>query len=388
MASRAQSIVVTYVAWNTSTQAGATGDVANHTLRVVKDGTSGAPTNSPAEVDATNAPGVYKLTLTASECTADCVTVAGKSSTANVTIIPLTVTFEQLPTVAAGGNGGLPTGDASGRVLLQPTQTGVTIPTVTTLSNLPAITTDWITAAGVSAAAVTKIQAGLSTYAGGDTTGVTTLLTRVGGAITISGGKVAATMGATDYSGNTVQTGDAYARIGVAGGGLTALGDARLANLDAAVSSRLATGSYTTPPTATQIRQEMDANSADLDAIGVLIASVKLKTDGLPADPAGLAGLASAHGAGNWATAAGFSTLTAGDIPTTAQIADKVLGRSIAGGADGGRTVRDALRFLRNKWTRTGSLLSVYAEDDVTLAWTSVLVSSSSLSPVGESDPT
>ena len=59
----------------------------------------------------------------------------------------------------------------------------------------------------------------------------------------------------TTYTGNTVQTGDSYAKvndgiiglaaikgyvddIGVAGAGLTALGDTRLANLDAAVSSR------------------------------------------------------------------------------------------------------------------------------------------------------
>lgn len=37
---------------------------------------------------------------------------------------------------------------------------------------------------------------------------------------------------------NTAQTGDSYARIGAAGAGLTALGDTRIANLDAAVSSR------------------------------------------------------------------------------------------------------------------------------------------------------
>lgn len=52
---------------------------------------------------------------------------------------------------------------SSGAVLLQATQTGVTIPTVTTLTNLPAVTTDWLTAAGVKADAVTKIQAGLAT---------------------------------------------------------------------------------------------------------------------------------------------------------------------------------------------------------------------------------
>lgn len=45
----------------------------------------------------------------------------------------------------------------------------------------------------------------------------------------------------TTYTGNTIQTGDSYARIGLAGAGLTNLGDARIANLDAAVSTRMAT---------------------------------------------------------------------------------------------------------------------------------------------------
>lgn len=46
-------------------------------------------------------------------------------------------------------------------------------------------------------------------------------------------------------------TGDIYARIGAAGAGLTALGDTRLANLDATISSRLATSGYTAPDNAT-----------------------------------------------------------------------------------------------------------------------------------------
>lgn len=41
------------------------------------------------------------------------------------------------------------------------------------------------------------------------------------------------------------------AQIGTAGAGLTALGDTRLANLDAAISSRLAAGGYTAPDNAT-----------------------------------------------------------------------------------------------------------------------------------------
>ena len=55
--------------------------------------------------------------------------------------------------------------------------------------------------------------------------------------------------------------------IGVAGAGLTALGDTRIANLDATVSSRLATSGYNAP----------DNTS---------ISAIKAKTDNLPTDPA------------------------------------------------------------------------------------------------------
>jgi len=86
---------ISYVAWDTSANAGKTGDAGNHTLRWVKDGTPAAPSNSPAEVDASNAPGVYKLTLTAAECQAVYGTLAGKSSTSNVSIMPVSIAFEQ-----------------------------------------------------------------------------------------------------------------------------------------------------------------------------------------------------------------------------------------------------------------------------------------------------
>jgi hypothetical protein len=43
----------------------------------------------------------------------------------------------------------------------------------------------------------------------------------------------------------------------VNGSGLTALGDARLANLDALISSRLAASGYTAPPTASQIDSQL-----------------------------------------------------------------------------------------------------------------------------------
>lgn len=113
MPSYSQSVTLTYVAWDTVANGGKTGDVANHTLRWIKNGTSSAPTNSPSEVDATNAPGVYKLVLTSAECSCNVGTLAGKSSTANVSVIPITVSFEILPTITSGSVGGIPILDSN-----------------------------------------------------------------------------------------------------------------------------------------------------------------------------------------------------------------------------------------------------------------------------------
>lgn len=82
-----------------------------------------------------------------------------------------------------------------------------------------------------------------------DSAGVTTLLSRVIG--TIAAG--------THYP----QSGDSYARIGANGSGLTSLGDSRLANLDATVSSRLASASYTAPPSTSDIVTALNASTVD-----------------------------------------------------------------------------------------------------------------------------
>lgn len=88
MAERNVVQTIAYYAIDTSTNTGKTGDVANHTLRWVKDGTAAAPTNSPAEVDATNCPGLYKIALTATETDCKIGTLHGKSSTADIVITP------------------------------------------------------------------------------------------------------------------------------------------------------------------------------------------------------------------------------------------------------------------------------------------------------------
>jgi hypothetical protein len=107
MPSYGQSITVCYRAFDQSAHAGKTGDAGNHTLRLVADGASSAPTNAPSEVDSANAPGIYKLVLTTAECQHNLVYLCGKSSTANVTIEPQQVTFEMLPTATPGAANGL-----------------------------------------------------------------------------------------------------------------------------------------------------------------------------------------------------------------------------------------------------------------------------------------
>ncbi len=75
----------------------------------------------------------------------------------------------------------------------------------------------------------------------------------------------------TTYTGNTLQTGDVanlIATVGVAGAGLTALGDTRIANLDATVSSR-------TKPADTQAAVTTVTNLTNAPTAGDLTATMK-----------------------------------------------------------------------------------------------------------------
>jgi hypothetical protein len=74
-----------------------------------------------------------------------------------------------------------------------------------------------------------------------------------------------------------------------------------------------------------------------------------------------------------------------------AEIADAILDRNMATGADSGsatvRTVRQALRFLRNKWTLTGTTLSVKKEDDSTESWAATTTTDAAAVPIIGNDP-
>jgi hypothetical protein len=167
-----QALTVQYQAWDTVANAAKTADVANHAIRGSGDGAIFTPAASPAEVDATNFPGLYKIALTAGEMNYNFLSIGGKSSTTGIVIVPVHITTERAALSGLstpGASGGLPTSDASNGV---------------------------------------KLSVG---------TGA--------GQANVSGGKIPATIAAGDYATNTPQSGDNFPRIGANGSGLTAIPD-------------------------------------------------------------------------------------------------------------------------------------------------------------------
>lgn len=119
---------------------------------------------------------------------------------------------------------------ATGVVLSGVTHTGAVIPTVTTLTNLPAVTSNWLTAAGIAASALNGKgdwnigKTGYTVSTVSDKTGYSlsgTQTFNVTGNIT---GNLSGSVGS--LTGHTPQTGDSYARIGATGSGLTSLASA------------------------------------------------------------------------------------------------------------------------------------------------------------------
>lgn len=81
---------------DTGADAPKTGDAANITAQISKDGGACAATNdtNPTELDATDAPGIYLFDLTQAETNADLVIVSAVSSTSDVSIEPVIVYTE------------------------------------------------------------------------------------------------------------------------------------------------------------------------------------------------------------------------------------------------------------------------------------------------------
>ena len=67
--------------------------------------------------------------------------------------------------------------------------------------------------------------------------------------------------------------------------------------------------------------------------------------------------------------------------------ADALLGRNVSGGSNAGRLVKQALHFLRNKWTIVTGTLTVYDTDDSTSSWTASVGTDAAADPIVSNDP-
>ena len=105
---------------------------------------------------------------------------------------------------------------------------------------------------------------------------------------------------------------------------------------------------------ASDVRTEIDSNSTQLTAI--VADTNELQTN-----------------QGAWATATGFSTHSAADV--------------IGYDMGNGRTVEEALYFLRNKWVISDGTLTVYQTDDATESWSGPVTQTAG-NPVSGIDPT
>lgn len=201
---------LTVFAFDSTTGLPKTGDAANITAYYDLDdaGTTVLTDTSASERDSTNAKGYYIFDLAQGETNGNKIAFSAKSSTSNIVVIAVPAVVYTLPAAGIG--------------------------------------TSTLTQTQVSGGAYALNSASFAFNAALD-------FTTTQKAATLA--RVTLTDTLTTYTGNTVQTGDSYAQtnsgtfglaaikgyvddIGVAGAGLTALGDTRLAHLDADISSR------------------------------------------------------------------------------------------------------------------------------------------------------
>jgi hypothetical protein len=323
-------------AFDATTNLPKTGDAANLTAYVSKD--YGAVTvlgdTSATEMDATNAKGYYLFDLTQAETNANTLLFSAKSSTANIVVIgaPATV-FTDPPNHSALGI------DSSGNLTGSVASVAGAVASVTArvTANTDQLAGQTVTAAAgvtfpTSVASPTNITAGTITNltnapTAGDFTAV--MKTSIGTAVAASavasvtgnvGGNLVGSIGSlaaqakadvnaeVDSALDTAIPGTPTAnsineRIQTMDNAYTATRAGNLDNLDATVSSRLASASYTAPLSAAGTRTAVGLASANLDTqlstiagyidteVGTLqttATAIKAKTDSLTFTTAGI----------------------------------------------------------------------------------------------------
>jgi hypothetical protein len=146
------------------TFAGANATATSITMATLATVTTAYASGGFIEISSANMPGVYRFdlpnaVLAASKGRSVLVYLTATGAAPCPLEIELTGWDNQdgvragltaLPNVAAGASGGLPTGNSSGQV----TFANTSIATVTTLTNLPSIPANWLTATGIAASAL------------------------------------------------------------------------------------------------------------------------------------------------------------------------------------------------------------------------------------------
>jgi len=355
-----------FVAVDTVTGERKTG-LSSFTVYRSRNGGAAAAYTTPTvnETDATNMPGVYEL-LMDEDMTIDsgddsqeiCLHVTATG------MVPITRTIELYrPTVTAGETLTVSSGVGSAN-MISAAGTAWASGAITAA----VFAADAITAAKVAVDVGTEIGTAVWATAARTLTAGTNIVLAKGTGIT----------GFNDLDAAGVATAvwnAATATYGSAG----SYGLLVETNLDAAVSSRLSTAGYTAP------------DNASIAAILVDTAVIGAAGAGLTAIPWNPAWDTEVQSECADALTA-FGTATAADVsalPTAIENADALLDRDIATGTDsGGRTVRNALRPLRNKISNTAGTLTVTKEDDSTTAWTASITTDAGAVPIIGVDPT
>jgi hypothetical protein len=128
-----------------------------------------------------------------------------------------------------------------------------------------------------------------------------------------------------------------------------------------------------------------DAMTLATDAVS----AAALKADAVTEIQSGLSTLAAA----DVRTAIGLATANLdaqlAALPTASENADALLIRDWTAitGTVADRSTLNALRFLRNKWSISGTTLTVTEEDDTTAAWTGAVTTTSSTDGITALDP-
>lgn len=291
--------VVEFLAVDTATGLPKTGDSANITAYVSIDGgtVTALGDTSASELSSTNAKGVYRFDVTAAETNGTNLLFSAKSSTSGIELEPLEVWTKTPPlargTAQAGAAGTitLAAGESSVTDFFKQARvkiiagTGIGQARLITAYNgttkVATLNRNWATnpdntsiyevwdAESADPVNVDATISSRSTYAGADTSGTTTLLSRLGSAITLSGGAV--TVGTnndkTGYSLSAAGTQAIWDALTSAFTTAGSIGKWLVDKLDVVLSTRLASSSYTAP----------DNTS---------ITAIKAKTDNLPAAPA------------------------------------------------------------------------------------------------------